>query len=66
MKLQLTHLPNINNYSIGKLSVGVCAWKGLNSLRAYVAKNERLHILRLLGVNTQEFGKYVFIGDVYL
>lgn len=25
----------------------ICAWKGRNSIRAYVAKNERAHLLRL-------------------
>ena len=29
--------------------VPICAWKGKNSVRAYVARNDRLHLLRLCG-----------------
>ncbi len=30
--------------------VALCAWKGRNSVRAYVARNEKLHLMRLCGV----------------
>lgn len=30
-----------------KFLLPICAWKGRNTIRAYVAKNERAHLLRL-------------------
>jgi len=35
-------------------------WKGKNSLRAYVPKNERIHYLRLLGCDTSKYEKNKF------
>lgn len=46
--------------SIGKLLMGLCAWKGAMSLRAYVPKNEKLHYLRLCGVDTFQFERKKF------
>lgn len=37
------------------LRVEIVGWKGKESLRAYVPKNERLHYLRLIGGNTSKF-----------
>lgn len=35
-------------------------WKGNKSVRAYVAKNDRLHYLRLLGADTSKYEKNKF------
>ena len=35
-------------------------WKGKNSLRAYVPKNERVHYLRLIGADTSKYEKNKF------
>lgn len=32
-----------------KFILPICAWKGRNSVRAYVARNDRVHLLRLCG-----------------
>ena len=34
------------------MPVEIVGWKGKNSVRAYVAKNERLHYLRMMGEDT--------------
>lgn len=33
-----------------------CAWKGKTSMRAYIAKNERIHFLRICGFDVNEEG----------
>lgn len=35
-------------------------WKGKETLRAYVPKNERIHFLRLIGGDTSKFEKNKF------
>jgi tRNA (cytosine34-C5)-methyltransferase len=35
-------------------------WKGKNSLRAYVPKNERVHYMRLIGCDTSKYEKNKF------
>ena len=35
-------------------------WKGKNSIRAYVPKNERIHYLRLMGADTSKWEKNKF------
>ena len=35
-------------------------WKGKNSLRAYVPKNERIHYLRLIGGDTSKYERNKF------
>ncbi|KPM08675.1 tRNA (cytosine(34)-C(5))-methyltransferase-like protein [Sarcoptes scabiei] len=37
-----------------KFLLPICVWKGKNSLRAYVAKNERVHLLRLCGYESTQ------------
>lgn len=37
------------------LKLELVGWKGKNSLRAYVEKNERVHFLRLLGADTSMY-----------
>ena len=44
-------------YSIKLEFVG---WKGKNSLRAYVPKNERIHYLRLIGGDVSKYEKNKF------
>ena len=44
-------------YSIKLEFVG---WKGKNSLRAYVPKNERIHYLRLIGGDTSKYERNKF------
>eukprot|EP00091_Calanus_sinicus_P020432 TRINITY_DN5578_c0_g1_i1.p1 TRINITY_DN5578_c0_g1~~TRINITY_DN5578_c0_g1_i1.p1 ORF type:complete len:112 (-),score=38.72 TRINITY_DN5578_c0_g1_i1:54-389(-) len=34
------------------MSIEIVGWKGKDTLRAYVPKNERLHYLRLVGADT--------------
>ncbi|XP_054158247.1 RNA cytosine-C(5)-methyltransferase NSUN2-like [Oppia nitens] len=36
------------------LILPICCWKGKTSLRAYIAKNERIHYLRLCGADVTE------------
>lgn len=36
-----------NSTNGSKFLLPICAWKGKNSIRAYVTKNERNHLLRL-------------------
>lgn len=38
------------------LVLPICAWKGRNSMRAYIAKNERIHFLRICGADVTETG----------
>ena len=42
------------------MKVEFVGWKGKNSLRAYVPKNERIHYLRLLGCDTSKYEKNKF------
>jgi tRNA (cytosine34-C5)-methyltransferase len=46
-----------NDYTIKLEFVG---WKGKNSLRAYVPKNERVHYMRLIGCDTSKYEKNKF------
>ncbi|CAG2104782.1 unnamed protein product [Medioppia subpectinata] len=36
------------------LTLPICCWKGKTSMRAYIAKNERIHYLRLCGADTTD------------
>ena len=38
----------------------ILGWKGKNSLKAYVPKNERVHYLRLIGADTSKYEKNKF------
>lgn len=40
--------------------VELVGWKGNKSVRAYVAKNDRIHYLRLLGADTSQYEKNKF------
>jgi len=42
------------------LTVEVVGWKGKESVRAYVPRNDRLHYLRLIGADTSRFEKNKF------
>ena len=37
------------------LKLELVGWKGAQSLRAYVPKNERIHYLRLVGTDTSKY-----------
>lgn len=39
--------------SVDTITVPICGWKGKFTLRPYIAKNERIHFLRLIGVDTK-------------
>ncbi len=41
------------------LVLPVCAWKGKNSMRAYIAKNERIHFLRICGADVTQTGSRI-------
>jgi len=43
-----------------QVKVEVIGWKGKNSVRAYVPKNERVHYLRMVGGDTAKFEKNKF------
>ncbi|XP_037885919.1 tRNA (cytosine(34)-C(5))-methyltransferase isoform X2 [Glossina fuscipes] len=45
----------IIKYTDQRFTLNVVGWRGTSSLRAYVDKNETMHIMRLLGVNPSEF-----------
>ena len=55
--LALVYGEDRQGYSIRLELVG---WKGKNSLRAYVPKNERVHYLRLIGCDTSKYEKNKF------
>lgn len=38
----------------GQFLLPICGWKGKNSVRAYVAKNDRTHLLRICGAEVDE------------
>jgi tRNA (cytosine34-C5)-methyltransferase len=40
------------------LHIVVVAWKGKTSVRAYVAKCDRIHYLRLCGADLSRFGTF--------
>ncbi len=40
-----------------ELHIVIVAWKGKTSVRAYVAKCDRIHYLRLCGADVSKFGK---------
>ena len=42
------------------LEITLVGWKGKNSIRSYVMKIERLHYLRLLGVDVSSFERNKF------
>ncbi|XP_064100308.1 tRNA (cytosine(34)-C(5))-methyltransferase-like isoform X1 [Macrobrachium nipponense] len=42
------------------VTIKFVGWKGKKSLRAYVAKNDRIHYLRLLGADTSKYEKNKF------
>ena len=42
------------------VTIQLVGWKGNKSLRAYVAKNDRIHYLRLLGADTSKYEKNKF------
>uniref|UniRef100_A0A4W3HN56 tRNA (cytosine(34)-C(5))-methyltransferase n=1 Tax=Callorhinchus milii TaxID=7868 RepID=A0A4W3HN56_CALMI len=46
----LKYEPDPLNTEGPKCPIVLCGWRGKNSIRAFVAKNERLHYLRMLGV----------------
>ena len=55
--LALVYEEKRQGYSIRLELVG---WKGKNSLRAYVPKNERVHYLRLIGSDVSKYEKNKF------
>ncbi|XP_069770293.1 RNA cytosine C(5)-methyltransferase NSUN2 [Narcine bancroftii] len=46
----LQYEPDPLNTEGPKCPIILCGWRGKNSIRAFVAKNERLHYLQMLGV----------------
>ena len=42
------------------MKIKLVGWKGNKSVRAYVAKNDRIHYLRLLGADTSKYEKNKF------
>ncbi|XP_076049244.1 tRNA (cytosine(34)-C(5))-methyltransferase Nsun2 [Oratosquilla oratoria] len=47
-------------YREGDISIDLVGWKGNKSVRAYVARNERMHHLRLLGADASKYEKNKF------
>lgn len=41
-----------------KMVIPICCWKGMSTLRAFLQKSERMHFLRICGVDTAEMGKF--------
>lgn len=41
------------------LLLPICAWKGVTSMKAYIAKNEKIHLLRVCGANVDHIGKCI-------
>ncbi|CAG0879719.1 unnamed protein product [Cyprideis torosa] len=41
--------------SLSPLVLNMVGWKGQNTLRAYIGKSERIHYLRLIGADLQEY-----------
>uniref|UniRef100_A0A8C6WEF2 tRNA (cytosine(34)-C(5))-methyltransferase n=1 Tax=Neogobius melanostomus TaxID=47308 RepID=A0A8C6WEF2_9GOBI len=46
----LKYIPNPNNPIDPQCPIQLCGWRGKTSIRAFVPRNERLHYLRMLGV----------------
>lgn len=46
----LKYIPNPNNPTDPQCPIQLCGWRGKTSIRAFVPRNERLHYLRMLGV----------------
>ncbi|XP_072303793.1 RNA cytosine C(5)-methyltransferase NSUN2 [Eucyclogobius newberryi] len=46
----LKYIPNLNNPAEPQCPIQLCGWRGKTSIRAFVPRNERLHYLRMLGV----------------
>lgn len=46
----LKYIPNSNNPTEPQCPIQLCGWRGKTSIRAFVPRNERLHYLRMLGV----------------
>ncbi|KAM9384028.1 RNA cytosine C(5)-methyltransferase NSUN2 [Pholidichthys leucotaenia] len=46
----LKYIPNPSNPEEPQCSIQLCGWRGKTSIRAFVPHNERLHYLRMLGV----------------
>ncbi|XP_048464605.1 RNA cytosine C(5)-methyltransferase NSUN2 [Rhincodon typus] len=46
----LKYEPDPSNIEGPKCPIVLCGWRGKNSIRAFVARNERFHYLRMLGV----------------
>ena len=42
------------------VSINLVGWKGKKSVRAYVARNDRVHYLRLINADTSKFDKNKF------
>ncbi|KAK8727842.1 hypothetical protein OTU49_009481 [Cherax quadricarinatus] len=47
-------------YKGDDVTIELVGWKGNKSVRAYVAKNDRIHYLRLLGADTSKYEKNKF------
>lgn len=46
----LLHLTPLSDPSTPQCTIDLCGWRGKTSIRAFVARNERLHYLRMVGV----------------
>ncbi|KAK3508300.1 hypothetical protein QTP70_019537 [Hemibagrus guttatus] len=46
----LRYQPDPNDPSAPQCLIDLCGWRGKTSIRAFVARNERLHYLRMVGV----------------
>ncbi|XP_041665044.1 RNA cytosine C(5)-methyltransferase NSUN2 [Cheilinus undulatus] len=46
----LKYIPNPDNPAEPQCPIQLCGWRGKTSIRAFVPRNERLHYLRMLGV----------------
>lgn len=44
----------------------VCAWMGANFVTPYISKEERVHVLRMLGEDTSELGLFFFLYKMLL
>lgn len=53
----LKYDPDTLNKEGPKCPIVLCGWRGKNSIRAFVARNERFHYLRMLGVEVFRDGK---------
>lgn len=46
----LLNLPSRSDPSAPQCPIDLCGWRGKTSIRAFVARNERFHYLRMVGV----------------